>query len=51
MKNIFQIISSVIVSILLIDAFGFLLWAWSGQIPQGDFYIGAITMRLIHLIF
>lgn len=38
---------SIVVFVLLLDMFGFMLWAVSGQKPVDNFYAGAITTNII----
>lgn len=35
------------VLVLIVDFVGFVAWAFSGQYPVDDFYIGSITMHII----
>lgn len=44
-----QDILTAVVSLLLIDAVCFFLWALSGQHPADGFYLGAITKNIISL--
>ena len=43
-------IGTVIAIIIMIDMFGFMIWALSGQTPINGFYIGSITSSTINLI-
>ena len=47
MKKIANFLSWVIIIVLVIDLMGFLSWALSGQIPEGNFYIGSITKHAL----
>jgi hypothetical protein len=38
---------AVAVGILLLDFFGFMMWAVSGQNPVDGFYVGRLTSELI----
>jgi hypothetical protein len=49
MKDTLKIIGGVIVAILLVDAFGFMAWIYSGQTPVDNFYIGTITAHVLKL--
>lgn len=40
----------LIAIILIIDFLGFLLWGLSGQIPDGNFYIGTISVHVLQFI-
>lgn len=50
MKQILYIIQWVVILVLVLDLFSFILWALSGQFPQGNFYFGMITRNLIMLL-
>lgn len=38
---------SVLALVLILDMWGFVLWSGTGQVPQGEFYIGSITSHLL----
>lgn len=43
-------ILGVIALIALIDMFGFVMWALSGQLPADSFFVGAITRNILQII-
>lgn len=50
MKDTLKIIGGVIIAVLVLDAFGFMAWVLSGQLPADDFYIGTITAHVLRAI-
>jgi len=51
LKQITQLILSVIAMILAIDFLGFVAWILSGQSPAGDmYYLGSITASILRAI-
>ena len=44
-----KVIGVIVGFIIIMDFLGFTLWACSGQIPQGNFYLGTITAHIIGL--
>lgn len=50
MKKIAKFAGVLIAAILLLDVFGFLAWASSGQRPVDNFYIGTITTHALQTI-
>jgi len=46
LKNILQLLGLL----YLIDLLGFISWAVSGQVPQGEFWFGRLTYELIRFI-
>jgi hypothetical protein len=44
-----RIIINIVIGILIADLFCFILWALSGQQPEGTFYFGVITKSIISL--
>ena len=49
MRDFFKIAGSVIALVLIVDAFGFLAWVFSGQHPLDNFYIGTITAHALQI--
>jgi len=47
LKQITQLILSVIFIILAIDFLGFMAWIISGQYPADSFYLGSITAHIL----
>lgn len=50
MKQIINVFLTVIMVALVVDAFAFVMWSLSGQVPVDGFYIGAITKNILSLI-
>lgn len=50
MKQIINVLLSVMMVALIVDAVAFVMWALSGQSPIDGFYIGAITKNIIHFV-
>ena len=50
MKKITNVLLTVIMVALIVDAVAFVMWALSGQTPIDSFYIGAITKNIIHFV-
>lgn len=48
--RILHTIYAVVGMIILIDFFGAVAWILSGQTPDGNFYIGTITIHLLRLV-
>jgi hypothetical protein len=46
-KDICGVIMGVVVMVLFIDVLGFTAWVASGQQPQDNFYVGAITTNVL----
>ncbi len=34
-------------ALLALDFAGFVMWMMSGQVPQGEFYVGVITTKVL----
>lgn len=47
---VFQFAGIFIAAILLLDVFGFLCWASSGQRPVDNFYVGTITTHALQAV-
>lgn len=47
--KVLQTIGWILVSILAIDALGFIAWLLSGQYPADAYYIGTITAHTLEL--
>jgi hypothetical protein len=45
-----KFIGTLILALLIIDFLGALAWIWTGQQPQGTFYIGTLTLHVLRLI-
>lgn len=43
-------IIKTIITILIIDMLGFVVWIISGQLPVDSFYIGTITAHILQAI-
>lgn len=50
MKNVFNIIITVLAIILVIDLVCFCAWVASGQVPSDGFFFGRITKEIIAII-
>jgi len=50
MKNTLNIAGIIAFFILVVDFFGFMAWALSGQQPVDGFYLGAITANILRAI-
>jgi len=50
MKQFINVLLSVMMVALIVDAVAFVMWSLSGQTPIDGFYIGAITKNILHFV-
>lgn len=49
LKDLIGVILGAVVTVLLIDFGGFILWSMSGQFPPDSVFIGAISKYILSL--
>lgn len=51
MQKIISFIETAIVTLIFVDAFGFVVWVYSGQHPVDNAYVGSVTAHIIQALF
>lgn len=51
MGNLLKIIGGVTLGLMALDVLGFTAWVLYGQIPADGFYLGAVTVKILHALY